>query len=201
MTVAKAIADILERLGQNSDDASISERQVGCWLMAASCKLTAEYSRRFGFDNADTLSKLVECQAITTKKGDFYEAYVDLPYSVFQYGDVDGVQLVMRPGGNCIEPIGSMMEYKNQQYMTFGGSQEGYVRIGDRIYLTGGKYPEDLKLSLLILPDDIEAFEDSDAFPAPKELHYDILEAAEVIGNRQLGRPVDITNDGKHSNN
>lgn len=195
MTVNEAKYDVYNRLQQRSDDSDLSLRQVEQWLSVAANKLVKEYYDRNIEEYPDSMQKAFEGVSILKKKGDFYDAIVELPTEVYNLEDSQGVRLVMRPGGECIESLGSIKEWKIQQNTTFGARSEGYVKLGDKLYLIG-KFPANLKLTLVLIPSRLGAFEDDDEFPAPSELEHDILDAAELIGRRKLGLRLDRINDG-----
>ena len=77
------------------------------------------------------------------------------------------------------------------------GGEEIFYPVSDRIYLFGGNYPPSIRVHLALIITSAEAFDLSDQFPAPGELLLPIMEEAEKIGLRQIGKPQDITNDGQ----
>jgi hypothetical protein len=191
MTVLQAKYDILERLSVTSDDGDISERLVGQWLGIARNLIVKSWLE----SNSPPASmlKMLTIQISTNK--------ITLPVKVYDLKDDGGILTVSRPGGKLIDMIdGGVGGLHLEMNSLVGAPSEFWYRVGQDIILEG-KFPKDIKIDVVLLPSEIESFDDNDAFPAPSELEALILEEAEKIGNRKTRRPHDIDNDGKDQPN
>lgn len=197
MEIRKAVADIRLRLGGNSDDFDILERQIMYWLDTARLALLREFIDSQGGEIPPSVTKRYSCQPITKGKDgcDNCEVKLALPVSVFDLPE-DGGVAVYRPGGKPVDrrmSSGFNALLRSSRFTL----KEGWYRIGGVIYLEGC-YPDDIKFTLDLVPSDVSELKETEEYPAPEELMLRILQEAEAIGRRQLNTPIDINNDGKH---
>ena len=187
MNVEKAIYDVLERLGLTSDDSEVDDRLISQWLSTAMAKVLGDWLPY----NTIPSSMIRQYEiALVNKK-------FELPVSIFEIMDDGGIISIARPGGKSIEMIdGGVGGIQLERNSVVGMPTEYWYRTGTTVHVFG-KFPDDLKLDVILVPNDLTSFEKTDPFPAPSEFMDDILEEAERIGNRKLQRPHDINNDGK----
>ncbi len=197
MKIRQAVYDVLRRLGQTSDDEAILFRQALQWIDTARIKLFRDYLRQEGeippgvvrrFDCVPVLRKEVPCE-------NCYSYIIELPASVIDLEGDMGVYQVLRPGGKSITRLGSSGKasiLKNNKFFV-----EGWYRIDDNIHLIGKRFYDGTKLHLELIPESSLPFAYDEQLPAPSFQLADILDEAEKIGARMIGRPPDVTNDGK----
>lgn len=198
MTIKEMVYDILHRLGQVSDDATVEYRLVLNWLEASKNKAIQEWLRSNPGDYPASLFKRYTCVEIDVSGGNGYNACVELPAEVMELPMDGGVSQIIRPGGECIERVsGGISSLKLQEKQAFGDSVgERWWREGNKIYMKG-KFPKNLKLDMVLAPKLSDELDQDSSFPAPDFLYIYILEEAEKIGRRKLGTFHDINNDGK----
>ena len=71
-----------------------------------------------------------------------------------------------------------------------------FSRVGDRVYLFNGIFPSYCHLSAHIASCDSTDLADTDNYPTVDEVIPLILEEAEKIGAREIGKPQDLQDDG-----
>lgn len=200
MIVKKAIDDIELRLGQNTMDRKISRKQIAHWISIVLDELQDDDDNDEEEDeiNPDILTRF-ECVALELKQPecddcDFYYV-LKLPVDVKKLNDDRGVYQVLRLGGKEVTRQSSPGMASLVARTQFA-PEEYFYRIGDYLYLVGGKYTPSSKFHLILVTTDIENFSENEELPNPKS-DRELLESVEKIGRRMLATPFDHLTDGK----
>jgi hypothetical protein len=210
MTVAEAVSDLELRLtgGKPSDDQPVWWPQLRQWLFIARNEILSAWISKFIDIPALVIKEynclLVEADQPETICGCLARYYIPLPTVVTELGDTLPVEVMSldRNMGIVDVFIGEgrierAVTRSEARMLLDQGADELFYPVGSRIYLLGGSYPAMTRAHLALIPASAEAFADDDPFPAPAEIHKSILDAAEEIGSRQIGKPQDITNDAQ----
>lgn len=198
MTIGQSVYDLLARLGMNSDDSDVSYRLAANWLDQARAKVVKEYVERHGDELPPSMLKRYKCTGVTKTSSaceDCYEFTLDLDVEVMDLRDDIGVYALLRPGGKPVRrlgTVGALTTLQNTRY----GLKEYWYRVEDAIVVVG-KFPLDIKFTVIVVVNEILSLEPDEEFPAPDDVMVDILALAEEIGRRMIGTPQDLNNDGK----
>jgi len=196
MTKGKFISDLRLRLGGNSDDFDIDDRQIALWLDQARALVVKQSMMTNGGEISPSLFVTYECVPVSRQKSscaDCYTYTLDLPATVLDLQDDSGIN-VFRPGGKSLDRRQSAAMSSLIQASGYAENVYWY-RVGQSVRVEG-RFPENIKFDVFIVPSDTGSVGDSDNYPIPSDLAMQILEMAEQIGRRQIGTPLDVANDG-----
>lgn len=205
MTNGEAVYDLLERLGQGSDDDDIGYRLASQWIDIARQMVFKKYIDENGEDIPPSLLHRYECVAVECVDSDcegcrrctlvLPNGFDGDPIDIMDIDADLGVYQVFLPGGKELDRYSGPGEASILGRTRFANSHY-WFRIGREIYVNGA-FPADIKFEVLLIVGSIMSLDPDDEFPAPGEVIIDILDEAEKIGRRMIATPRDITNDGK----
>jgi hypothetical protein len=198
MTILSAAYDILNRLGITSDDSPIDIREAMQWLDNARLALIKDMVED-GQDMPPSMFVSFDNIASTPSSG-IADAMFDLPVNIVELNDDEGIAFVLMGKEKVDRMEGGVAGYPIVQNTTFGKCNIQWYREGSTVKVVG-KVPFKSKFSVVLMPSSIEDMDEEGPFPAPSNLWEEIAERAEKIGLRELGRPVDLINDGKQAEN
>lgn len=196
MTKGKFISDLRLRLGGNSDDFDIDNRQIALWLDQARALVVKQSMMQNGGELAPSLFVPYECVPVSREKSscnDCFTYTLGLPATVLDLQDDAGIN-VFRPGGKSLDRRQSAAMASLIQASGFAEGAYWY-RVGQSVRVEG-KFPENIKFNVHIIPSDTSSVNDDSNYPIPSDLAMQVLEMAEQIGRRQIGTPLDVANDG-----
>jgi len=208
-SISKMISDVHLRLNPKpSDDMSVNRKQIRFWLDSVAGSLTSDWiKKKNGGEVPAQIIQSFDCLIVQTEEeqcinGCNTKYYFELPKnpdssvkSILSLpGDAGLVQVLQ--GTKQLIRVTNIAQVQLQMKLEFSNGFVYFSRVGDRVYLFNGVFPSYCHLSAHIASCDSTGMDESENYPTVDEVIPMILEEAEKIGTREIGKPKDLQDDG-----